>query len=138
MLSYVESTGNQASANNEDFLSVIENYNNLSQYNQISSILISSSNYDQLVLYANKSIDLLEKSILADPTNLVLYANLMESICNTQKNLNGRTIKNIPNLRAVLEINKKNDQEFFDLFKFYVISLSNNMQYEALEDVLKP
>lgn len=136
VLSYVESTGNQASANNEDFLSVIENYNNLSQYNQISSILISSSNYDQLVLYANKSIDLLEKSILADPTNLVLYANLMESICNTQKNLNGRSIKNIPNLRAVLEINKKNDQEFFDLFKFYVISLSNNMQYEALEDVL--
>ncbi|WP_201508396.1 capsular polysaccharide export protein, LipB/KpsS family [Psychrobacter alimentarius] len=136
VLSYIESTNDQASANIDEFFNVIQEQNKIKYYSQISAILISSSNYDELVGYSNKCLELLEDEVLSNSSNLTLYTNFLESLCFAQSNTNGRVLNNIPSLVSLLESNKDNMSSFQPFFRFYVLSLSNNLQYDLLQEVL--
>ena len=136
VLSYIMSTSDQASANMDDFFNIIQGQNNLKYYSQISTILISSSNYDELVSYTNNCLDLLEDEIKLNPVNFTLYASFLESLCFVQSNTNGRVLKSIPSLIRLLENNKDRGSIFISLFRFYVLSLSNNLQYSLLQEAL--
>ena len=136
VLSYIESTDEQASAKIDDLFNIIQDKNKIKYYSQISAILISSSNYDALVSYTNRCLELLEDEIRLDPINLTLYTNFLESLCFAQSNTNGRVLENIPSLISLLEINKDSGFMLPSFFRFYVLSLSNNLQYDLLQEIL--
>lgn len=136
VLSYIESTGNQASANEEEFLNIVKDNNELRYYGQIASILVNSSNYDQLVSYTNLSLATFQKNIRWNQNDLFLYSNFLESICYSQSNSNGRVINNIPDIKMLLNENNNGKPGFQKLLKFYILALSNNLQYDLLRDLL--
>jgi len=137
VLSYIESTGNQASANEEEFLNIVKGNNELKHFGQVSSILVNTANYDQLVSYTNLCLRSLPKQMLRNPNDLTIYANFFETLNFVQRNINGRTITSIPSLIDILDLNKTKNASFQRLFKFYVLTLSNSLQYELLTEVLK-
>lgn len=136
VLSYIVSTNEQAAADTCDLLDIIGNNNKLKHFEQISTILVNSSNYDQLVHYTNLSLRTFEDELQSNSNNLVLYANFLESVCYSQKNSNGRVIDDIPSIDVLLDKRNIKQAGFQKLLKFYVLALSNNLQYDLLRDFL--
>lgn len=135
VLNYIVGTGNFSNANSKDLECVLDGDYALKNYPYISSILINSSNYEQLVNYTNKCLATIPSLLNEGVVNFTLFNEFLYYLNIAQRNSNGRVVDDIPDMLALLE-KYTNHKYFMDLFKSYIEVLSNNLHYDMLENVL--
>ncbi len=137
LLSYLNKTGNYSAADTNYILQAVEQDFKLSDYPQISHILGQTSNFDALVKYSNYCINYLAKNISEVISNTTLIESFFYNLARSQSNSNGRVIDLIPNINlAVIQISNR-DEKFARIITNYIKCLSNNLQYDIIEEFIK-
>ena len=136
LLCYLNETGNFAEAHTPDVMDIINSDFTLADYPQISFLLSKTSNYDELVAYSDRCIGYLSENIAGLIYNTTLIENFFYSLSLALKNSNGRVIQHIPNLTTWFLSLTSSDKNFNRLLTNYVRCLSNNLQYEIIEELI--
>jgi hypothetical protein len=137
LISYLNNTGNYAAADTNHILRLVEHDFKLSDYPQTSHLLGQTSNFDALVKYSNYCINYLSKNINELIGNTTLIESFFYNLARSQANSNGRVIDLIPNLNSsVVQISSR-DENFSRIVTNYIKCLSNNLQYDIIDEFIK-
>ncbi len=100
VLKKIIESGDRNSLSSQDFMSCIEKNFYLEDFTQITQLLINSSNYDALKVYCDFCIEYVRDSL--DQVGLKILNVFFESLSVAMRNLNGRILKDIPDITDYL------------------------------------
>lgn len=137
VLAYIKNTEDFAKADTEEFFKIINQNFDIKYYPQISKILIRSANYELLAKYTNFCLHSLCEDLDSNNVNYYILESFYSALYAVQKKLHGRKIEEIPSL--ILYFNENGlykHKNFQRLFKLYLSTLSSNLQYKQLDEVV--
>ena len=136
VMKYLNETQTFCEADTEKVMKFVTKEYKVSDYPQISYLLIKTSNYDALIRYSNYSIDYLKNNIDTIYKNTTMLENFFYALSLSLKNTNGRIITQIPDLSSYIIRDNNSDKNQFMVAKNYILCCSLNLQYDEIESFL--
>lgn len=103
---------------------------------QAISLLVITANYDAVVTYCIRLLELIDIENASLDKQKFLYANILRSLSFSIKNSNGRVIPSLPNLVAKVDAFNPTFEEDQELILQLARCYSFNIQYRELESLM--
>ncbi len=136
LLMYLDETPFVGSADTEKVMAIAQKNFKLAEFQQFSQLLIQSSNYDALQQYSNLAVKTFGKEWPKLRRNKTLLYSFLRALGTAQKNSNGRVIDSIDDIGKELIALFDEDSAYLPTVTEYARVQSNNLQYQALENLL--